>query len=551
MSCTTRLHLEQVEDRVNPGGTPWDVYAAVWQVETNTQILRFVTNRDLVSNPFTLPYVGQFLDHVHLTNQNARDELTDFLNNLIKVYDFNPLTAEFFAEQFNYFGGKLNEALVGIAYAEAFAKILQTPLTPYVPDGQSPPASGGVPPSYAPPPLSPPSPPAPSHRTDLSISVTDGTSQYTPGAPITYTIVAQNNGPLAVNGATVTNNFSSSLENVNWTVAYNGGGSGPIAGSGNINAALTLPVGANATFTVNAQVRSNATGSLVNTATIAPPAGIQDSNLANNSATDVNTENRVANVTISITDDSATYTSGGPITYTIVAANRGPSDVIGATVQNLMSASFANISWSALYGNGSSGPLSGTGNLSATINLASGTQATFTVNATVLGNTGGILTNTATIATPVGTTDPHTASNTAVDVNLPSDNPLDYNNDTGMTFVMPDPNSPAFTDLGNGVKIRDMVVGLGSPATPTSIVTLFYTGWIAADGTVFQTSRPNSIPFNLTATIPGFQQGVTGMAPGGIRQIFIPAHLAYGSSPPSGIPANADLIFEVKVRSIT
>jgi FKBP-type peptidyl-prolyl cis-trans isomerase FkpA len=42
------------------------------------------------------------------------------------------------------------------------------------------------------------------------------------------------------------------------------------------------------------------------------------------------------------------------------------------------------------------------------------------------------------------------------------------------------------------------------------------------------------------------------MKEGGKRRIFIPSDLAYGSNPPSGsgIPADADLIFDVEIVKI-
>lgn len=40
------------------------------------------------------------------------------------------------------------------------------------------------------------------------------------------------------------------------------------------------------------------------------------------------------------------------------------------------------------------------------------------------------------------------------------------------------------------------------------------------------------------------------MAIGGERRLTIPAHLAYGSHPMSGIPANSTLIFDVKLLEI-
>jgi FKBP-type peptidyl-prolyl cis-trans isomerase len=42
------------------------------------------------------------------------------------------------------------------------------------------------------------------------------------------------------------------------------------------------------------------------------------------------------------------------------------------------------------------------------------------------------------------------------------------------------------------------------------------------------------------------------MKVGGVRRVLIPAEQAYGGQPPegSGIPANADLVFDVTLHSI-
>jgi FK506-binding nuclear protein len=40
------------------------------------------------------------------------------------------------------------------------------------------------------------------------------------------------------------------------------------------------------------------------------------------------------------------------------------------------------------------------------------------------------------------------------------------------------------------------------------------------------------------------------MKVGGIRRLYIPAQFAYGSQNKPGIPANSDLVFEVKLLRI-
>ena len=124
---------------------------------------------------------------------------------------------------------------------------------------------------------------------DLSITKTDGQATYFPGQPLTYTIVASNAGPQFAQGATVTDSFPAQLTNVSWTCVASGGSScGSASGAGNINVAVDLVPAGTATFTATATVAGTATGSIVNTAAIAVPAGWSDPNAANNSATDTN-----------------------------------------------------------------------------------------------------------------------------------------------------------------------------------------------------------------------------------------------------------------------
>ncbi|MDT3708199.1 MAG: hypothetical protein ROZ09_15380 [Thiobacillus sp.] len=124
---------------------------------------------------------------------------------------------------------------------------------------------------------------------DLSITKTDGVTDVVAGGPVSYTIVAGNAGPDPAIGAMVTDTLPATLSGVAWTCAAAGGATCAASGSGNLATAVDLPMGGTAAFTINATLGAAATGSLVNTATVAGPANVIDANAANNSATDTDT----------------------------------------------------------------------------------------------------------------------------------------------------------------------------------------------------------------------------------------------------------------------
>jgi uncharacterized repeat protein (TIGR01451 family) len=123
---------------------------------------------------------------------------------------------------------------------------------------------------------------------DLSVTKTDGVTDVAPGQAITYTIVVSNAGPSTATGATLTDTFSTNLTNVTFTSTATGGATGNTAsGTGNLNQTLTLPAASSVTYVVTATVSPTITATtLANTATVTAPAGVTDTNTANNSATD-------------------------------------------------------------------------------------------------------------------------------------------------------------------------------------------------------------------------------------------------------------------------
>ena len=114
-----------------------------------------------------------------------------------------------------------------------------------------------------------------------------------------------------------------------------------------------------------------------------------------------------------------------------------------------------------------------------------------------------------------------------------------------------------FTPVASIPKLQsiDTKVGTGATATSSSTVSVLYTGAVASTGKIFQSSLdngPSPVTFPLTQVISGWQQGIPGMKVGGVRQLLIPASLAYGANPPagSGIPANSDLVFNITLLNV-
>jgi FKBP-type peptidyl-prolyl cis-trans isomerase len=102
------------------------------------------------------------------------------------------------------------------------------------------------------------------------------------------------------------------------------------------------------------------------------------------------------------------------------------------------------------------------------------------------------------------------------------------------------------------LQCQDLKVGSGATATATSTITAIYTGALANDGVIFQSSEDTGQPFTtpLSQVIPGWTAGIPGMKVGGQRRLVIPAQYAYGPQAQAGIPANSDLVFDITLLAV-
>ena len=105
---------------------------------------------------------------------------------------------------------------------------------------------------------------------------------------------------------------------------------------------------------------------------------------------------------------------------------------------------------------------------------------------------------------------------------------------------------------------KDITVGSGKAAKAGDHVTVKYVGVSCSTGVVFDASYTDGAPkqefdFDLGAgaVIQGWDQGVVGMKPGGVRELVIPASLGYGATG-SGpkIAPNETLIFVITLVKV-
>jgi uncharacterized repeat protein (TIGR01451 family) len=171
-------------------------------------------------------------------------------------------------------------------------------------------------------------------QADLGIQKTDGATVTTPGAPITYTITVTNNGPTIVQSLTVTDNIPAAILNPVFTPSRGSFSYNSSTGVGTWTG-VALASGQSIALTLTGTVSSSTTGSLVNTASVAPLGGITDPNSANNNSTDTDTV-VAPSASISVTKDNGVtqVNKDGLVVYTIKVTNNGPDIIKGIKVED-------------------------------------------------------------------------------------------------------------------------------------------------------------------------------------------------------------------------
>lgn len=127
--------------------------------------------------------------------------------------------------------------------------------------------------------------------------------------------------------------------------------------------------------------------------------------------------------------------------------------------------------------------------------------------------------------------------------------------DTKSEQTLPVPATYTATVPVKQLQTTDLSQGTGSSAKSGDCLVVKYYGTLASNGSKFDENFTATTGFAFKLgqgqVIQGWDQGLVGMKVGGERRLVIPAQLAYGSqSPSAAIPANSDLVFDVKLLRI-
>ncbi len=170
------------------------------------------------------------------------------------------------------------------------------------------------------------------------------------GGSVVYSVVISNAGPAAANGAVVTDTVPAGLQTPQLTACTTAGGATcpavalPSAVSGPWTLPA-LPAGGSVTLTMTGTAPA-VPGSLTNSIIVAPPAGITDPDLANNTAQAITAVNptppaNTADVLLTKTGPG-TVAAGALVSYTLQLANLGPDAADGTVVTDTLPAALSS-----------------------------------------------------------------------------------------------------------------------------------------------------------------------------------------------------------------
>jgi uncharacterized repeat protein (TIGR01451 family) len=272
-------------------------------------------------------------------------------------------------------------------------------------------------------------PPTQTPTADLAIRLVDGLDEVIActGPEITYTLTVRNLGPDPVAGAVVHDDLPRDLLDAKWCRSAPAANCPPSL-PGPLDDRVDLAAGHRVVYTVRGTLSPTAGGTLLNVATVTPPAGLIDPDLLNNRATDRDAiRSAAADLAVTKTNSMDEVFACEETTYTITVENLGPCPVVGAAIRDEIPPQLEDLTWCKVPPEHArpagrdrdprryAGCQPATpGPLDDTVDLPPLAWVTYVAQGVVRAEAAGLLTNTATVTPPTGVPDQATDADAIV-----------------------------------------------------------------------------------------------------------------------------------------
>ncbi|GAA4464347.1 SdrD B-like domain-containing protein [Novipirellula rosea] len=318
---------------------------------------------------------------------------------------------------------------------------------------------------------------------DIVVDKTVDVTNAQPNDTVTYTVTLTNNGPSNATNVVLSDAVPAGLTFVSGTL---NGQAGTLNGSTVSFPAVSIDSGtANAlTATLTFTVNSDATGQIVNTASVPDMSGDGETDITNNSDDATLTIDPDFDIVVDKTVDNATPKPNDTVVYTVTLTNEGPSSATNVVLTDVVPTGLTFVSGTL---DGVAGTLSNGIVTFPSVSIDSGTANAKTATLTFTVNEGatGQITNTASVP----------------DMAAAGENDITNNSDTAAVTIQPD------FDI-----IVDKTVNNATPAPGSNVtytVTLTNEGPSVANGVVLSDAVPTGLTF-VSGTMNGQAATLTG-----------------------------------------
>ncbi|AWA28919.1 hypothetical protein HYN48_01810 [Flavobacterium magnum] len=299
---------------------------------------------------------------------------------------------------------------------------------------------------------------------DIIVVNTDNQDYYIAGQPRVYTVTVNNAGPETATNVQVF------MPAPNGTTITSWSGTNSTSGTGSLdNTIASLAAGATVTYTVTVAVPAG-----FNTDLVTQAAASSDQPDPNPCTRCTDTDKPGADITVSNTDNTATYVSGTQKTYTVTVTNNGPGTAENVHITNVLPAGVSVVSWTGSNGTNGGGTFDDT-----IASFANGATVTYSITINIPVAFSGALTHQVVVASD--TIDPVPACAQCADTDTQSATDISVTNtDSSTTYNAGVLNVKTYTVTvtNNGpLETRNVLVQFAVPGATTGLT------WTATNGT--------------------------------------------------------------------